>query len=218
MGVYILIITDKVLAVCSGRNLAHYKNKGYIIPYTIDKRGRIGVKKGTKILVDVLDVHPTSQIKIRYKCDDCGIEKEVVAQSLFSRKNSQYSKTMETICSNCANSRMKGENNSQYKHGCNRYSEYRHNSKRRGIEFNLTSDEFKKIISQECHYCGGFSIDYNPQSRGNGIDRKDNNIGYVIDNCLPCCSKCNFIKNSMPYSEFIKYIKRIYNKIQNYQV
>lgn len=68
------------------------------------------------------------------------------------------------------------------------------------------------------HYCGGYSSDWNIKSRGNGIDRKDSNVGYVYENCVPCCSKCNFVKNKIPYKDFLHYIRRLYETTKDYQI
>lgn len=213
-----MIITKKVFATVSGRNKSHYEKMGYNLPYQKDNRGRIGVPKGAQIEVDVLDIHPSSQIRIQYECDDCGCISEVPAQSIFWRKNSQYNKTGETVCSSCANKRMSGENSGNYKHGNVRYPEYASNARRRNIEFMLSIEEFEEIINQECYYCGGFSVDRNPKSRGQGIDRKDSNRGYEYSNCVPCCATCNFVKNSMPHNTFIQYIRDLYAKTKDYEI
>lgn len=206
------------MATVSGGNKKHFEDLGYVLPYKKDNRGRIGIPKGTKIKVSVYDLHPLSNVKVKYECDDCHKIFESPAWSIFHRKNSQYIKTGEIVCSSCANKRMSGENNPNYKHGSNRYCEYRSNAERRGIVFELTSKEFKEITKKECHYCGGHSIDRNPKSRGNGIDRKDSYKGYVYSNCVPCCATCNFVKNSMPYKEFLLYIRALYNKTKNYEI
>lgn len=213
-----MIITTKVKVTVSGKNKPHYENKGYKLPLTKDKRGRYGVKKGTQIYVDVFDLPPQSQTKIKYKCDECGAINEVHAYTIFSRSNSQYNKDGRTFCSNCANRRMSGKNSGAYKHGSKRYPEYRYNAKKRGINFELTVEQFKEIIKQKCHYCGGYSKDRNVKSRGNGIDRKDSNEGYIYENCVTCCATCNFVKNKMGYRDFIKYIRDIYNNTKDYEV
>ena len=204
-----MILTKKVMATVSGRNKPHFESKGYTLPYKKDSKGRLGVTKGTQLEVSVLDLPPSSNVKIEYQCDDCGAIKRVGAHTLFYRENSQYQKTGETLCSSCANKRMSGKENSQYKHGNSRYCEYRYNANKRGFEFSLSLEDFERITGMECHYCGGFSSEWDVRSRGNGIDRKDSDLGYFTNNCVPCCSKCNFVKNSMHYSDFINYIKRI---------
>lgn len=207
-----MIITKYVLATVSGRNKKHYEDKGYKLPYRKDERGRVGIKKGSKIKVSVYDIHPNSSLKIQYKCDDCGVIKTVNAGTIMGRKNSQYLKDGKTYCSKCANKLMSGKNSGAYKHGSVRYPEYRNNAKRRGIDFNLTIKEFKYLTSQPCYYCGGDSKETVKNSRGNGIDRVDSNKGYTIDNCVPCCAFCNFIKNNVSYDFFINKIKKIYER------
>lgn len=212
-----MILTKTVMATASGRNLPFFRDKGYEVPTYVDKKGRVSVKKGTKIEVSVFDLPPSSNVKIEYICDDCGAKKAVGAHTLFYRENSQYQKTGETVCSSCANKRMSGRSSGQYKHGNTRYCEYRYNAKKRGFNFNLSLDDFERMTSMECHYCGGFSSEWDERSRGNGIDRKDSTKGYFNENCVPCCSKCNFVKNSMPYNDFVNYIKRIAERLNEIQ-
>lgn len=207
-----MIITQKVLSDVGGRNQAHYESLGYILPKEPDNRGRLRVPKGTKMEVSVYDLPKSSQVKIKYSCDNCGNVNEVDASTLFWRENSQYKKTGETLCSKCANGRMSGINSGQYKHGNNRFCEYRSNAKRRGKSFELSVEEFESITSQPCHYCGGTSSDYDKSSRGNGIDRMDSRVGYIFENCVPCCSRCNFVKNTLGYDEFLEWIRKIYNR------
>jgi hypothetical protein len=47
----------------------------------------------------------------------------------------------------------------------------------------------------------------------NGIDRVDNDKGYISDNCVPCCWKCNNMKNTMKQKDFINHIISIYKKM-----
>jgi len=44
----------------------------------------------------------------------------------------------------------------------------------------------------------------------NGIDRVDNNIGYLLYNCKPCCANCNYLKKEYDYTEFLNKCKQIY--------
>lgn len=208
-----MIISTHALVCVSGRNKPYYESLGYVIPTKSDNKNRKTTKKGTQIYVLVKDLPKYSQALVEYKCDDCGKVKKVHYQTICGRKNSQYNKTKETLCSDCANHRMSGKANSNYKHGSKRFPEYRNNAKRRGISFCLTPEQFEDIIRRPCFYCGGFSSDRFSKSRGNGIDRVDSSKGYVLDNCVPCCSTCNFIKNNMPYKEFVSYITKIYQRI-----
>ncbi len=213
-----MILSTEVEVGLSAGNASYYEKKGYIIPRKKDKRGRVNFTKGTKIIVKIEDLMPTSKVRVLVKCEDCAKERFIEYDSIAYRKNSQFLKTGETLCSVCANTRMSGENSGAYKHGSVRYPEYRCNARKRNINFNITVEEFKAIVAQDCHYCGGSSKDYNLKSRGNGIDRKDSNIGYTIENCVPCCSFCNFIKNKVPYRDFVKYIRKAYERMKDYEV
>lgn len=94
----------------------------------------------------------------------------------------------------------------------------------RGHSFNLTTDQFKNLIEKNCHYCGEKpqkSTNKILMTRGNineppfyynGIDRINSNIGYEIDNCVPCCGVCNYMKNTMTTDMFFKQITKIYLK------
>ena len=211
-----MIIQEFVYVGIGGRNISYYEEKGYLIPKKIDKKGRTNFTKGIKIKVRVCDLMKTSKNKILCKCEYCGLERKVSYESLLNRKNSSYIKDGETPCISCANKKnFKGENSPKYIHGNNRYCEYKYNAAKRGYKFELTIEEFEKFTNEKCHYCGGYSSDYINNSRGNGIDRKNNNIGYIKENCVSCCYRCNFFKNKIGYKEFIEHINKIYlNRIK----
>lgn len=84
------------------------------------------------------------------------------------------------------------------------YNGYKHGAINRKLDFNITKEEFDKIISNNCYICGK----QNTKIHKNGIDRFDNNKGYTIENCRPCCGTCNFIKQKNSYKDIIdKFIK-----------
>ena len=102
------------------------------------------------------------------------------------------------------------------------YGSYTASAKRKGFVFDLTKEQFVVITSSNCYYCGiEPSKTYNTKKangglivRGsytyNGIDRIDSTIGYIIDNCVPCCKNCNYAKNDMSVEEFDSWLKRIF--------
>lgn len=100
------------------------------------------------------------------------------------------------------------------------YYEYQLGAKNRNLNFLLTKEEFKNIVSQNCHYCGALplakdnrrkdgSLVYNGSYPCNGIDRVNNSFAYIIANVVPCCKKCNFMKTTLGYDEFIAQCERI---------
>lgn len=42
----------------------------------------------------------------------------------------------------------------------------------------------------------------------NGIDRVDPTKGYIIDNCVPCCTTCNYMKRILQRDEFLDHVKK----------
>lgn len=95
-------------------------------------------------------------------------------------------------------------------------------AKNRGHEFNLTKEQFEDIITKNCYYCGKEpqpATEEQLRKRGNikqptfyynGIDRLDSSKGYVLDNCVPCCTTCNYMKRTLSVDEFYNQIKSIY--------
>lgn len=82
--------------------------------------------------------------------------------------------------------------------------------KRRKIENFLSRDEYLSIALMPCHYCGEFDTKFNRATGAfvkiNGIDRKNNEKYYKIENSLPCCISHNKMKCKTSYNEFIRKI------------
>lgn len=101
----------------------------------------------------------------------------------------------------------------------NSYKRYKDSAKKRQIDFLLTKDEVGKLFRENCHYCGSVpsivsgSKHYNGEFIRNGIDRIDSNGPYSLDNCVTCCSKCNYAKGTMSYNEFIDWAVKLYNHL-----
>jgi len=86
-----------------------------------------------------------------------------------------------------------------------RYSTYKSKAKRRGISFLLSKNEFATLWQQDCYYCGA-------QVHSIGIDRIKNDVGYVLSNCVPCCSICNMMKHSHHQDEWLKHVAAIFQR------
>lgn len=103
------------------------------------------------------------------------------------------------------------------------HSYYRDAAKKRGYEFSLSFEEFSSYIFKNCYYCGSspkniFKRSLKPGSKNiqdyflyNGIDRKNNEIGYIIDNCVTCCKECNSMKMDRNIDEFLQLVSKIHN-------
>lgn len=111
---------------------------------------------------------------------------------------------------------------------------YKTNAKNRRIPYSLTREQFRALISQNCHWCGEFpkpknyffnsvgiqtKLDVTEEWANknwiyvNGIDRinNDTSVGYDVDNCAPCCEYCNRIKLDKTEKDFLEHIEKIHN-------
>jgi hypothetical protein len=98
---------------------------------------------------------------------------------------------------------------------------YKRGALLRGIEFLLSSEQFKEITKKPCFYCGvpPSSIRDPAKYRTkktttaiylyNGVDRVDSGDAYRIDNVVPCCSICNYMKQDSNAEQFIEQVKKI---------
>lgn len=96
---------------------------------------------------------------------------------------------------------------------------YKASAKERKLEYNLTEEQFAELTQQDCYYCGAKPNNI-ANDEGNygsytysGLDRIDNNKGYVIDNVVPCCKRCNYAKSSLTLQEYKDWIKRSYDRM-----
>jgi hypothetical protein len=96
---------------------------------------------------------------------------------------------------------------------------YRHIAKKRGYCFELTLEEFRRLTSLPCAYCGvePYQVSTKKHADGiitsytyNGIDRKDNEVGYVTHNVVPCCGLCNRWKSDLSLEAFKDKITQVY--------
>ena len=94
-------------------------------------------------------------------------------------------------------------------------SKYKYHAKQRNYCFELTDEQAIKIIESMCHYCGkqpsntAWSTNKHASYVYNGIDRIDNNFGYIDSNCVSCCYQCNRCKSDLTYDEFIEWVRKV---------
>jgi 5-methylcytosine-specific restriction endonuclease McrA len=89
---------------------------------------------------------------------------------------------------------------------------------RKNKAFELNLNDIKELVFANCNYCGSKPSNYRTYSRDktkfhikfNGIDRVDNNVGYIRKNCVPCCKICNYAKNTMTLKEFYSWLNKAY--------
>ena len=103
-------------------------------------------------------------------------------------------------------------------------SAYRASAKSRNIEFKLKAEDIKLLCFNKCFYCNeGYSNrrylkPYKFHILYNGIDRVDNNVGYIIDNCRTSCYNCNQAKHQMIESSFYEWVENLYLNLKKKEI
>lgn len=95
-----------------------------------------------------------------------------------------------------------------------RYTVYQRNAKNKNRNFDLSEDEFVKMTALPCVYCGEYSDTYKGELF-NGIDRIDSNLGYSVDNCVPCCATCNRMKMDLDIDDWMYKMSKIIHYYNN---
>lgn len=187
-------------------------NSGKNHPKFVDLSGK---KIGSITVLDyVLCDMPNGKKKWKWKCRcNCGA-------LMFPETKSLTRSNPVTSCIKCGYKRM-GETNTLPDNLSLQNRIFRHQKRGariRGYIWELSFDQFQSLMKDDCHYCGKKpqinegEIPYfrNNEFKRNGIDRVDNNIGYTLKNCVPCCSVCNRMKLTQTKEEFLEAIKNCY--------
>jgi len=118
------------------------------------------------------------------QCNQC---KEVFSISSFSKN--------DYICKPCRNKL----NNKRARTPRGRYRTSRSIAKRRNLEWSILEEQYYSLIQEKCHYCGDLL-----NETGVGLDRIDNEKGYLHDNVVPCCLPCNRTRSdNFSYEEML---------------
>jgi hypothetical protein len=91
---------------------------------------------------------------------------------------------------------------------------YFQGARSRGVAWCLDYELVRGLIFSPCHWCGADpevpkrKLGYKRKTLHiplpvNGIDRLDNDQGYVPGNCVPCCKECNGMKSTRSAETFI---------------
>ena len=81
------------------------------------------------------------------------------------------------------------------------YKTYAKNANTRNIKFTLLEQDFAEIISNPCYLCC---------IKGpSGVDRFNNALGYLKENCRPCCGHCNLLKKDQRYEDLIQCAEQV---------
>lgn len=145
------------------------------------------------------NLNGTAKITFRIKkCCSCKQEKPITE----FHKNIQQQYGFEKRCKDCARTKQK-----RYKATPRgKFREYRWHASRRNLQFELSYFDVATMIEQNCFYCD--------KPNSHGIDRKQNDVGYILTNCVPCCMICNYAKNTLDIEDFIRLCQTIVENIK----
>ena len=88
------------------------------------------------------------------------------------------------------------------------YKKYKMRASERSIDFMISKEFLEEKTKESCYLCGKMPS----QTHKNGLDRMDNTVGYIEDNCKSCCGNCNYIKRDNTYDAFMNKCMLIYYK------
>lgn len=86
------------------------------------------------------------------------------------------------------------------------------NARKRQIEFSISKELAAELITKPCNYCGQES-NLIGHKECSGIDRVDNNKGYIEGNCVSCCFYCNSYKSDRSFEDFKNHISKLYHNL-----
>ena len=92
-------------------------------------------------------------------------------------------------------------------------------AEKRGHEWALSDEYVVGLMRENCHYCGAppGNVRCDPSYKGatgrefrySGLDRVGNDRGYVPENVVPCCVRCNYAKGDMSLEEWRNHMRKV---------
>lgn len=155
------------------------------------------------------------------KCNKCEIEKEL--NEFDKEKRRKDGRT--SICSACNNvGRKKWQENNRMKYldamrrfnrsQEGRYSHLKKQARRRGIEMQISFDQYTEIIKHnKCYYCDT-TLTGTTGTTGHSLNRIDSDKGYLVSNVRPCCKFCNTIMSNFTKDELKTRVYKIIKRME----
>ena len=183
-----------------------------------DYKELIGKKFNRLTLLELVEIriNKNTRTKWKVKCD-CGTIK-IIEQTLLIHNRTKSCGCLQKDTTRKMFRKEQGQAGfNQIKRG------YKRHAKNRNIEFYLTDDQIRDIITKNCFFCNkppsqvSRNIDKSKSQVNldhskfiyNGIDRLNNEKFYKIENSISCCYTCNRMKSDLSYDEFITHIGKI---------
>jgi hypothetical protein len=165
------------------------------------------------------------------KCSKCSLEKDVLKfakdknrtdgrypyckECIKKISRDRYLKNKESILKR--NKKWKEDNNEYYLEQQRKYHkrwsqtikgkfvQYKSAAKQRNYMFEISIKEFSMFWQNPCYYCDS-------PIETIGIDRINNDKGYIIENIVSCCRICNRAKDILKKEQYIEHCKKVTKK------
>ncbi len=93
-----------------------------------------------------------------------------------------------------------------------RFSNLLKSAKRRRVELKIDQGDWQEFMNSAEYKCTYCNSDVSNET-GGGLDRINNEVGYIRDNLKVCCKICNSMKSSLSEDEFKAHIVKISKNI-----
>lgn len=128
----------------------------------------------------------------------CGCKKSFPLTKKYFHKHKYGGDGFRYLCKRCNNLASKN----WYYLPRGKYLSYKKDALRRNIKWNLSFEEFNQFWQKPCYYC-------KTKIKTIGLDRVNNQEGYIKNNIVPCCMGCNRAKSYLSKECFINICKRV---------
>lgn len=166
-----------------------------------------------KLVKPYTDYYKSNQTKtgLRSYCKSCEKIQNSKREVQYKQTRKEYRKTEKYKSIKRAyyvknKNKILKENKSWAISKAGKLASYKQGAKLRNIEWAISDEQFYELWGKNCFYCN------DPVERI-GVDRVDNNKGYVNDNIVPCCSACNRMKLNMKVEDFKSQVCKIYKNL-----
>lgn len=100
------------------------------------------------------------------------------------------------------------------------FRKYMATARKRGLRWAIEFEDYCDLMTRECVYCGRRPMNrvthtyFKIRFRYQGLDRKNNKLGYTKANSVPCCGRCNSVKGKHLDYETMMLIGRVFKVLK----
>ena len=146
--------------------------------------------------------------KYTMECVLCGYKTQTSIKSFYNS------------CKSCSTYKVGSNKNSPEE---TLWKRYEWKAKQAGQVFEVSSETFARLLHSDCFYCGAEPKQEFVMKRKtdnyllyNGVDRKENDLGYTESNCVACCWVCNQAKSNIGFDDWKNLVTRWSERVEEW--